>query len=231
MRIINKFSSPKYGLYLTIFSLVLSLSIFTNSTNKTYARENNNNIVIEENSENIEEEQIDPFIYQEDANDFQNEDKKSLKEYTLDPDKKGEIYESRGTIVENRNNKGEIYNVGDNKLELLKVKTIADNELYLLIDYKRSIDQVILLGETTEQELSSLTDNITQRQKQEELQKEREELERQKSINEENQEDLNKENNSKLKNIVPIISILIVGVIVYLKRETLKVLFKKYKKN
>ncbi len=87
--------------------------------------------------------------------------KKKKSDFTINDEDKYNIYFSRGTIIANRGENGEEFTVNEKNLEILIFQTDADNELYFVVDYNKVRDNVILLGKTTEQELSSLTSELT----------------------------------------------------------------------
>ncbi|WBW49317.1 hypothetical protein O6R05_04725 [Peptoniphilus equinus] len=139
--------------------------------------------------------------------------------FTLDPKKKDQLYQSRGTIVENKKADGNDYRSGDN-LELYSFPTDAGNNLHILIDHRKSQGNVILLDETNEQELSSLTRNITAEQEALERQqaKIKQELEAEKRRLEEKRFEEKKQESSRLDflSIAVPVTIGVIGVVVIL---------------
>lgn len=99
--------------------------------------------------------------YKDDYDEYL-ENKKKKSDFTIKEDEKDNLYSSRGTIITNRNSEGKEYNLEDEKLEILTIRTDADNELYFIVDYDKTRDNIILLGKTTEQELASMTGEINE---------------------------------------------------------------------
>lgn len=132
----------------------------------------------EKDSDITEEKVIVPLNYdiENEEEDEENKEKQDKKAFTIKKDRKNEMYSSKGTIMSDKDDKGEQFDVENQNIELLTFTTDADNELYVLIDYDKPFDNVVLLGKTTEQELSSLVDNITQR----EIEAEKEKTEKEK---------------------------------------------------
>lgn len=120
-------------------------------------------------------------IIDSDTAQYQDDQEQNKKIVPFDPSKKNDIHESRGRIIMNVDQKGNDFNSRGNKFDLIPFTTANGTSLKLLVNYDEYSEDVVLLGTTDEQELASMTKNLTEEtrereKKKEELQEERRRL-------------------------------------------------------
>lgn len=131
-------------------------------------------------------------IVSSDTPQYQDTQEQNKKIVPFDPSKKNDIHESRGRIIMNVDQKGNDFNSRGNKFDLIPFTTANGTTLKLLVNYDEYSEDVVLLGTTDEQELASMTKNLTEETR--EREKEREEFqEESRKLREENREKLQEE--------------------------------------
>lgn len=169
---------------------------------------NNSNITLEESEETIVDSNPD---IEEENNISEDTGKKT---FLLDPHKKDEIFTSRGTIIENKKSDGTSFE-SDKNIEVLHFTTNSGNNLHLLVDYRKDSHNVILLGDTNEQELSSLTRNMTEEKREEERRDSRIKAQLEKERNKDKEKIEEKKNDkSKISNLLKKLFPIIIAVFV-----------------
>lgn len=186
-------------------------------------------------SSNINEHGVDvkeEMIINSDAANYQENQEQNKKIVPFDPSKKDDIHESRGRIIMNVDQKGNDFNSRGNKFDLIPFTTANGTSLKLLVNYDEYSEDVVLLGTTDEQELASMTKNLTEEAREREKEKERFEQENRRLQEESREKDLKekkleKEKKKQMRRML-LLPIILAGVAVAL---VLKYLEKKKKAN
>lgn len=198
---------------------------FLSISSQAFATANSN---INEHGVDVKEE----MIINSDAVNYQENQEQNKKIVPFDPSKKDDIHESRGRIIMNVDQKGNDFNSKGNKFDLIPFTTANGTSLKLLVNYDEYSEDVVLLGTTDEQELASMTKNLTEEAREREKEKERFEEENRRLQEESRERDLKekkleKEKKKQMRRML-LLPIILAGVVVAL---VLKFLEKKKKAN
>ena len=122
-------------------------------------------------------------IVSSDTPQYQDTQEQNKKIVPFDPSKKNDIHESRGRIIMNVDQKGNDFNSRGRKFDLIPFTTANGTTLKLLVNYDEYSEDVVLLGTTDEQELASMTKNLTEETR--EREENREKLQEEKRLEKE----------------------------------------------